>query len=581
MLRRFKIKSQIIFLTALILGIIVLLQIILYSLLQRENAEAVNSITNSVSQNIVSQIVDLNNDVAEISSLLAVHDTIQSNLYEHTSLDIVRDLNSIQSLLAEYRTRNKNIAFLGLVKEHALFMSDESAHLYDDIRKIINTLPEPKNSTAIYTPSFVCDGRIYFACITPIFPTNVLNYTPKHTGNFVVCVYEMNTVSYAAYNFIDNNQIGLVITDEDNRIMLSSDINAHGTQFVYNEKSDKLLYKTRSIENLKWNVTVFMPSDNVVNLSYLSRIFIAVMILTTFVMLILMFKLLNDIIVKKIVLLKDNVKKISDNDTSYRVVYDYEDELSEIVVVINRVLESIHELNKEKLDSLNNLYQTQLLQKETQIFYLHGQVSPHFLYNSLSYIQGIAFKYNATEIVHITSSLAKVFRYFSNNIYLSTIKEDLDCALEYFNVINMRRENPINLVNTVDKNLMSVQCLKMIYQPILENVLKHAFELEKNGTVTISSIPDCKKAIIEISDNGRGMSYEAVEAIKAKLAESELGQMNSRDHIGLLNVNARLKLYYNKDCGIQIESKENEGTTIRIVFEKDIPPESAQIQLKA
>ena len=370
MLRRFKIKSQIIFLTAFILGVTIMLQIVLYSILQHENSRTVNSIFNSVSQNTVSQIETLNSDIAELSSLLAVHDTVQANLYEYTVLEIVRDMSNVQNLLAEYRTRNKNITFLGLIKERALFSSDESVYLYNNVHKIIEALPEPKNSSAIYTPSFIYDGRIYFACITPIFPTNVLYYTTKHTGNFVVCIYEMNTVSYAAYDFIDNNEIGLVIADQENKIMLSADIEEHDKEFVQLEKSKNILYKTHSIENPKWNVTVFMPSNNIVNLSYLSRIFIAVMILTTFVMLVLMFKLLNDIIIKKIVLLKDKVKKISDSDTSYRIVYDYEDELSEIVAVINRVLESIHELNEDKLESLSSLYESQLLQKETQIFYI-------------------------------------------------------------------------------------------------------------------------------------------------------------------------------------------------------------------
>ncbi|MBR5156862.1 MAG: histidine kinase [Clostridia bacterium] len=557
-----------------------MLQILLYSILQHENTRTVNSIFNSVTQNTVSQIESLNNNIAEISSLLAVHNTIQETLYEHTHLEIVRNMNNIQKLLSEYRTRNKNIAFLGLIKEHSLFMSDEDIYLYDEVRNIIAELSEPKNSTAIYTPSFIYEDQIYFACITPVFPTNVLNYTPHHTGNFVVCIYEMNSISYAAYDFIDNNQIGLVITDIDNNIMLSANIDEHNTKFMQIEKSKNILYKTLPLKKLPWNVTVFMPSNNVVNLSYLSRIFIAVMILTTFVMLVLMFKLLNDIIIKKIVLLKDKVKKISDSDTSYRITYDYEDELREIVTVINRVLESIHELNEDKLESLSSLYESQLLQKETQIFYLHGQVSPHFLYNSLSHIQGIAFQYNATEIVHITSSLAKVFRYFSNNIYLSTIRQDLDCAIEYFNVINMRRENPINLINTVHESLMSIRCLKMIYQPILENVLKHAFDLDEVGTVTISSIPDDKKAIIEIKDNGRGMSPDVLNELNVHLSESELSQVNTNEHIGILNVNMRLKLYYNKDCGIEIESQKNQGTAIRIIFEKETPPESSQIQIK-
>ena len=325
---------------------------------------------------------------------------------------------------------------------------------------------------------------------------------------------------------------------------------------------------------------MLMPSDSVSNLSTLSHIFIGFMIILSIVMLIIMFILLNNIIIKKIELLKKNVSKISNNDRTYRIQYNYNDELSEIVSEINKVLETLHGLNEEKLETLDRLYQAQLLQKETQIFYLFGQVSPHFLYNSLSYIQGVAFQYNATEIVHMTSSLSKVFRYFSNNLSLSTIKQDLDCAIEYFNVINIRRENPITLVNTVDEELLNVRCLKMIYQPILENVLKHAFSIDESGTVTISSVPDKYKAIIDISDTGKGFSESILRKLREKMNENDLNKIQNSEHIGLLNVNMRLKLYY-KESGIEIRSTENKGATIRIIFDKEAPASSENLQIKA
>ena len=105
----------------------------------------------------------------------------------------------------------------------------------------------------------------------------------------------------------------------------------------------------------------------------------------------------------------------------------------------------------------------------------------------------------------MVSSLSKVFRYFSNNQPIATIRQDLESAIEYFNVINMRRTIPIKLENKVESGLFAVPCLKMIFQPVLENTLKHAFVLDTEGTVVISSVYDDKKAIIEITDNGKGM----------------------------------------------------------------------------
>ena len=118
----------------------------------------------------------------------------------------------------------------------------------------------------------------------------------------------------------------------------------------------------------------------------------------------------------------------------------------------------------------------------------------------------------------------------------------------------------------------------MLYQPILENTLKHAFGLDNTGTVIISSIPHETKAIIEIQDDGRGIPKEKLDAIQKQLIhENGLDNVQNGDHIGLLNVHLRLKLYYNENCGITIKSKENVGTTVRIIFDK-VPPEAPQIQ---
>ena len=43
------------------------------------------------------------------------------------------------------------------------------------------------------------------------------------------------------------------------------------------------------------------------------------------------------------------------------------------------------------------------------------------------------------------------------------------------------------------------------------------------------------------------------------------------ENVGLININMRLKLYYNEDCGIKISSEENKGTTVRVIFPKKLP----------
>ena len=569
MLKKLDIKSQIIFLITPILCISISMQIILYSILQHESTSTITKVFNAVTENTVSQIENLNYDISDLSSLLAVNSDVQECLYEYKPIDIVRNKNKIHSLVHDYRNRNKAITFLGIVKKNSLIISDEDLYFADEIYKIISSLPENPQRNRLELGSFSYEHKSYFVCVVPAFPVKAVYITPEPIQNYILCIYTMDNISYAPYPFIDNSKIDLIITDEGDNIILSSEPKEYGNKFNTDKAMKNRLHKTLSLKNSDWNITVFMPNSNIGLFSTLSNIFIVVMILFNIATLIFISKILRNIITKRIINLREKVIKIPTQDISYRVSYDYQDELSEIASIINQVLDSIHQINTEKLTAMDNLYNAQLLQKETQIFYLHGQLSPHFLYNSLSYIQGISFKYNATEIVQITSSMSKVFRYLSNNINISTIKQDLDCAVEYFNVINMRRTNPITMINKINPELLDVRCLKMIFQPIIENTLKHAFSVDEKGEILISSVDDDNYVIIDISDNGCGIMSEQLETLNHNLENNSLEQVQNSDHVGLININLRLKLYYNSDCGIKIESKENKGTTIRVIFLKN------------
>lgn len=572
MLKKKSIKSQIVVWVALILSLIVLFQIFLYSLLQKESNNIVSSIFDSITQDSVQQINKLNHDIAESAFSLSIHRTIQENLYEYSPVEIIQNLHVLDSLLINYLSSNQNIAYLGIVKNNSLFRSSERVPLYGKVFEILQTLEMPDGTDTFFLPSFVHEGKIFFTCVSPIFPSKLMRFSDNNNEeNFIVCVYEVGSIGYINSGVIDNGLINLVITDKENRIMLSSDPSEHNTKFIFDENDNKFLSSSVSLEDPQWNVTTFIPKKSSSIFSNLTLFFIIFMIVFTIGMLFLLLKLLNNIIVKRILSLTNQVSKISENDETYRINYPHNDELLNVAKTMNHVLGKVHDANEERLNTANSLYQAQLLQKETRVFYLYSQVSPHFLYNSLAHIQGLAAEARAPKIITMVSSLSRVFRYFSNNQRLSTIKDDLDCAIEYFNIINTQRTNKIQLTNNVGAELFDVKCLKMLYQPILENTLKHAFGIDNTGNVTISSVPHDTKAIIEISDDGRGIGEAALENIRVSLAEKDLNEVQNSDHIGLLNVNMRLRLCYNDSCGIEIFSKENEGTTVRITFEKEAP----------
>lgn len=110
---------------------------------------------------------------------------------------------------------------------------------------------------------------------------------------------------------------------------------------------------------------------------------------------------------------------------------------------------------------------------------------------------------------------------------------------------------------------------KMILQPIVENAVYHGLELnEKQGLLRISAYLDVyRDLIIVIEDDGVGMNQAQLERVQSTLSDLEPNGLliGERDNsIGFANVNVRIKLICGSEYGLDIVSKEGEGTRVTV-----------------
>lgn len=173
-----------------------------------------------------------------------------------------------------------------------------------------------------------------------------------------------------------------------------------------------------------------------------------------------------------------------------------------------------------------------------------------------------------SEIVEISSAMARIFRYSIKEEHYSTINREIDCIKDYLRIIEIRFNGKITSRIEVEPELGECRIIKMIIQPIVENAVYHGLEKkEDEGVVSIQVKREENSIKIVITDDGIGMEAEEVQQINNYINENGHVRKNSKENnrsIGLKNINSRIKLYYGNEYGIHISSTRNVGTEVEL-----------------
>lgn len=237
----------------------------------------------------------------------------------------------------------------------------------------------------------------------------------------------------------------------------------------------------------------------------------------------------------------------------------------------------------EKLEAaVENKYATQLLYTQAQIDALQSQINPHFLYNTLEEIRGLAVIRDENDIADMTEALALMFRYsISQDNKNVTLEQELRNLENYILIQKFRFSDKFTLeydIDRADEILMNCRMPKLTIQPIVENAIQHGFgTIEEGGKITLRTITTQDRLLIRIIDNGVGMSFEKLEQLNEHLEETTENrkriQTSGKTGIALINVNLRIKLNYGSQYGLFVSSAPNAGTVveIRLPLLKEMP----------
>lgn len=231
------------------------------------------------------------------------------------------------------------------------------------------------------------------------------------------------------------------------------------------------------------------------------------------------------------------------------------------------------EANEIGLNIIRNLYSNQQMKKEmdhyakiinkAQVTALQAQISPHFLYNTLENIRwsAIALCEGDNEVAQTILKLSQMLRISLDNEHqIIAIEEEIQNAKLYVDILQLRYEDKLKVVWDVEESTLQLPIVKVCLQPLIENAVYHGIKPKRGmGTITITIQKLAESILIRIQDDGIGMNQEEVVKLNEMMSEKFL---LSENHIGICNVNQRVKLLISNDAALRIQSKENMGTIV-------------------
>ena len=205
--------------------------------------------------------------------------------------------------------------------------------------------------------------------------------------------------------------------------------------------------------------------------------------------------------------------------------------------------------------------------KNLQNSALQLQINPHFISNTLNIASLIAIEHfkKDNDIEKILSNLSDLLKMnISTKEPFTTIKNELDALKKYIEIQKIKYINQFDVEWEIDEKCLNKKIIKLILQPVVENAIVHGTSklYDKRGLIKISVFENENEIHIKIFDNGEEIYFDKIEEIKNNFNDEEF---HNTTHVGLKNVNQRLKLIYGKSYGIDFNSDQT-GTTVELHF---------------
>ena len=264
--------------------------------------------------------------------------------------------------------------------------------------------------------------------------------------------------------------------------------------------------------------------------------------------------LFSNTLVKRILKLNSKMQLVESGKYDIQVSSNSKDEIGQLYNSFGNMLKKTNYLIEE-------VYKSNITQKEAELKALQAQINPHFLYNTLSVINWKATMIGASDISHVIKTLSKFYRTTLNKGRSTiSIKDEIENMQAYIEIQLVMHDNSFEVQYDFEEEIFSYDMINLVLQPIVENAIEHGIDhnKERKGVLTIKG--RIKESCVEftVKDNGCGMKTEIVEEVFIKHSKG----------YGLKNVQERILIFFGNEYGMTVNSEYGKGTSISVLIPK-------------
>ena len=324
---------------------------------------------------------------------------------------------------------------------------------------------------------------------------------------------------------------------------------------AYSKQNMFIYYAPLKVNN--WYLVSVVPYNDLMSSSRQLAYVLTLVIVIVLVGAIIISAFLATLITKPIEKLSKQVIEFQSNpNVEFEVKSGYE---------LTTLANGLSSLKKSVEKLLDQVRVEQEQKAKLKLLMLQAQIQPHFLYNTLASINQLINMKEDSKASKMCEALSKFYRLgLSNGKDIISVKEEIEHIKNYLFIQKYRYETDFEYSINIADNILEMNILKLSLQPLVENAIYHGIKNKEGiGMIVISGYKDDNKMILEVFDDGCGMTEDELKQIRE----------NSNEVVdsgfGIYNVNSRLKLFFGNEAQLLFDSCKGVYTQVKLIIPLD------------